>query len=366
MSWTRIGIINLLIFFVLLVFAEVVLRSAWTVRSCFKSNCDLGRITALKVYDVQSLASKFIGITRFDDHLGYVPREGFDAVIKASGWTNDAKVTITNDGFRLNNVEKESHIAEVLVVGDSFTFGDQVSNHETWPACLEKKLNRGVDNGGVFGYGAAQALKRASLKLSEKNYSSLVLSVVVGSDFERDRLSYRSGFAKPALVRIDDSIGWSAVSDPNQRGTKYNPSNPSKQKRLVAYLYERSLLLAFVVYGLIPQIDFSGDGLTKEHPNAADKDAIIEWTLKEFSHLKIDKKILLLQYGENLTDLKVLTERKKLLEIASALSLKVVDTMNVLTQYEPLKLWARHSGHHTPYGNEVVCEYLFERGFRRP
>ena len=188
--------------------------------------------------------------------MGYVPREGFDAVIKASGWTNDAKVTITNDGFRLNNVEKESHIAEVLVVGDSFTFGDQVSNPETWPACLEKKLNRGVDNGGVFGYGAAQALKRASLKLSEKNYSSLVLSVVVGSDFERDRLSYRSGFAKPALVRIDDSIGWSAVSDPNQRGTKYNPSNPRNKKDLLLTFMKGLCYLLLLCMGLYRKLIF--------------------------------------------------------------------------------------------------------------
>ncbi|MGB7703877.1 MAG: hypothetical protein WBL91_19935 [Pseudolabrys sp.] len=41
--------------------------------------------------------AEYIGISRFDDRLGYVPREG------APGWTN-VKVTITNDGFRLNNV----------------------------------------------------------------------------------------------------------------------------------------------------------------------------------------------------------------------------------------------------------------------
>jgi hypothetical protein len=64
--------------------------------------------------------------------------------------------------------------AAVLVVGDSFTFGDQVSDDETWPACLEATLHRGVDNGGVFGYGAAQALRRALLKLNEKKYEHLV------------------------------------------------------------------------------------------------------------------------------------------------------------------------------------------------
>jgi hypothetical protein len=64
-------------------------------------------------------------------------------------------------------------------VGDSFTFGDQVSADETWPACLEATLHRGVDNGGVFGYGAA--LRRALLKLNEKKYEHLVLAILVAS-----------------------------------------------------------------------------------------------------------------------------------------------------------------------------------------
>jgi hypothetical protein len=307
------------------------------------------------VSDARRWYSKDIGLTRFDDRLGYVPREGFDAVINEPGW-RDVKLTITNDGFRLNNLGMAPHVSDVLVVGDSFTFGGEVSNSQTWPACLERKLNRGVDNGGVLGYGAAQSLLRASLILSKKSYSYLVFSILVGHDFERDRLSYRYGFAKPALLQTNNGIEWSAVRDPNRRGTYFNPS---RLKRLIGYLFERSMVLAAVVSRLKPQIDFSGVRLTVEHPHAADKDAIINWTLKQFSLLKIDKKILLLQYG-NSTDLDVLNERKKILAIANALSLNVVDTMDVLTKYEPRTIWA---GHHTPYGNEVVCEYLFQRGF---
>jgi hypothetical protein len=112
------------------------------------------------------------------------------------------------------------------------------------PACLERKLNRGVDNGGVFGYGAAQSLLRASIELGKKNYSSLVFSVLVGTDFKRDRLSYRGGFAKPALVRTNNGIEWSAVPDPNRPGTLSNPASPN---RLIAYLYERSMVAAAVV-----------------------------------------------------------------------------------------------------------------------
>src|SRR5262249_14017384 len=251
----------------------------------------------------------------------------------------------------------------VLVVGDSFTFGVQVSNNETWPACLERKLSRGVDNGGGLGYGAAQSLLRASLKLDKKNYSYLVFSVLVGVDFARDRLSYRYGLLSPAVVQTNNGIEWSALSDPNRSGTHYNPS---KLNRLIAYLYERSMLVAAVVKRTMPQIDFSGDRLDLEHPNAADGDAIIQWTLEKFSRLKIDEKILLLQYFENLADSKVLKEREKILRIAKGLSLKIIDTIDVLTRYDPQKLWmpgGRLGGHHTSYGNEVVCEYLFQRGF---
>jgi hypothetical protein len=357
-SLIRIAIVNVLIFFALLALGELVLRSAWTVKSCFNLNCDLKRTTTLKVYDLPIIIFRDIGLTRFDNRLGYVPREDFDTVINDPSYGSEVRVTITNEGFRLNNLGLAPQITDVLVVGDSYTFGFQVSNSETWPACLERKLNRGVDNGGVFSFGAAQSLLRASLKLEKKNYSYLVFSVLVGWDFERDRLSYYDGFAKPALVRTDNGVAWSAVSDPNRRGTHFNPS---RLNRLVAYLYERSMVVAAVVSRLKPQFDFSGNRLTVENSNAADKEAIIEWTLKEFSRLKIDKKILLLQYYENLADLKVLNEREKILATANALSLKVVDTMDVLAKRERQKLWAIH---HTPYGNEVVCEYLFERWFQ--
>jgi hypothetical protein len=345
-----IAIVNVLIFFALLTIGELVLRSASTVKSCLTSNCNLKRITTLKIYDV--LASIHIGLKRFDNRLGWVPSEGFNAVIDDPhlGWSN-RQVTVRNDGFRLNNPGMAPHVSDVLVVGDSFTFGDQVSNSETWPACLERKLNRGIDNGGVSSYGAAQSLLRASIELSKKNYSYLVFSVLVGHDFKRDRLSYFYGLAKPALVQTNNGIEWSAVS------TRYSPK---RLNRLIVYLFERSMVVAAVVNRLMPQFDFFGGRLYLEHPNAADKDAIIQWTLKEFSRLKIDKKILLLQYHKDLTDLEVLNEREKILAIANALSLKVVDTMDVLPKYEPQKLWATH---HTPYGNEVVCEYLFQRGF---
>jgi hypothetical protein len=293
-SWIRIVVINLLLFFVLLTFGELVLRLAWTAKSCLELNCDFTRIAGLKVRDIERQIDRHtnIGISRFDPLLGHVPREGFSSIINASGWVN-AKVTITQDGFRSNGSEPPPLPADVLVVGDSFTFGAQVSDSETWPACLERKLGRGVDNGGVYNYGTAQALRRASLKLAEKNYTDLVLSTLVGSDFERDRLSYRDGFPKPAVIHTKNGIGWSAVPNPNVPGTKFNPSS----NNLVSLAYERSEMVALAIDRLFPLYNFSGERLTVVHPNAANENEIVDWTLRQFSKLEIKNKMLLLQYS---------------------------------------------------------------------
>jgi hypothetical protein len=355
-SWTRIVMINLLIFFVLLTFGELVLRLVWTAKSCLESNCDFSRITGLKVRQIEHQID--IGISRFDPVLGHAPREGFSSIINAPGWIN-AKLTINQDGFRSNGSGTIPGSSDVLVVGGSFPFGAQVSDSETWPACLERKLGRRVDNGGMFGYGAAQALKKASLKLAEKNYTSLILSIFFGTAFQWDRLSYRDGFPKPAVIHTKNGIELSAVPDPNAPGTKFNPSS-------VSLAYEQSEMFAGTIDRFFPLYNYSGERLTVVHPNAANENEIVDWDLRQFSSFPIKNKLLLFQYGSpgttNVAD--VAEERKLVLRTES--SLKVIDSITVLRNYKVSDLWfPDHGGHNTPLGNEVICSYLFEHGFQR-
>ena len=351
--WAKIVVVNLLMLLLLLVVAEILLRSIWTIQSCINFECDFSRITGVKVR-AEDRASD-IGISRFDELLGHVPREGFSGIINAPGWSN-AKVTITKDGFRSNDSARAPLLADVLAVGDSFTFGAQVSDNETWPACLERKLGRGVDNGGVDGFGAAQALRRATPKLAEKRYSALVLSIFVGDDFNRDRYSYRFGFPKPAVIHTENGIAWSAVPDPNVPGTKYNPSS----NKFLSLAYERSQLFAAVLDRVSPEANITGDRLTIVHPNAADENEIIDWTLRKFSNLDMKNKILLLQYA---SPNDVAKKKEIILRTAHELSLKVVDTSMALKGAKERDLWYTYGRHHTPLGNQIVCSYLFEHGF---
>jgi hypothetical protein len=356
--WAKIVVVNLVFFLFLLIVAEILARSVWTVQSCIKSKCDFSRFAGLKVRKIYRSIN--IGFIRFDELLGYVPREGFSATINAAGW-HGGKLTIRKDGFRSNGSEPPPLPADVLIVGDSFTFGEQVSDNETWPACLERKLGRGVDNGGVGGYGTAQALRRASLKLAEKSYTTLVLSTLVDPtdwNFGRDRLSFRQGFPKPAVIHTKNGIGWSAVPDPNTLGSKFNPLH----REALYFVYERSEILA----EMLNWFNVVGDQLTTLHPNAADENEIVDWTLRNFSNLEIKNKVLLLQYPRDLDKTEVVEKRKLILGIANKLPLKVIDTYDVLRNGKKNELWyVDTSYHHTPLGNELVCSYLFEQGFSK-
>jgi hypothetical protein len=100
--------------------------------------------------------------------------------------------------------------------------------------------------------------------------------------------------------------------------------------------------------------------------NAADENEIVDWTLRKFSKLEIKNKMLLLQYPRDLGKTEVAESRKLILGIANELSLKVIDTYDVLRNGKEKELWYNYpSFHHTPLGNELVCSYLFEQGFSK-
>ena len=87
----------------------------------------------------------------------------------------------------------------IVVIGDSFTFGDGVSDDETYSAYLEKLLdNTEVINMGVHGYGHDQML----IYLTEEGlkYSpDIVILGFVEADMSRN-LFYFKDFAKPLFV----------------------------------------------------------------------------------------------------------------------------------------------------------------------
>lgn len=123
-----------------------------------------------------------------DALLGYVPKPS--AKGRENRW--HTLVSIDAAGLRENGAPRPTASRGVLAVGDSFTFGDQVSDAETWPAALERSLGEPVWNGGVFGYSFAQTVLRAERLLPTLPADRLVVSFIA-DDLRRCEFSVRYG-----------------------------------------------------------------------------------------------------------------------------------------------------------------------------
>jgi len=93
----------------------------------------------------------------------------------------------------------------VVILGDSFTFGDEVSDHETYAHALQGMLPQAeVINMGVHGYGHDQML----IHLREEGVKYRPDIVVVGFisfDMERNVLGFRD-YAKPRFELEGDGL----------------------------------------------------------------------------------------------------------------------------------------------------------------
>lgn len=146
-----------------------------------------------------------------DPVLGFVPQAGYAGADNI--W--HTQVTIDAGGLRSNgpNALPVADAPAVLAVGDSFTFGDQVSDGDTWPAQLEQLLRRPVRNGGVFGYGFDQTVLRAE-QLLERMAIDVVICSLIPDDLKRCELSHRYT-PKPWFAFVGDGIELRGVPVPD-------------------------------------------------------------------------------------------------------------------------------------------------------
>lgn len=137
------------------------------------------------------------GRLKRDSELGFVLRRGFTA----------EGVTYDLHGHRLTPAPAGSVLAEppVLVVGDSYAHGDEVSDEETWAALLQPLIGRRTVNAGVSGYGLDQTVLRAVQQVPEVKPAALVL-VFIADDLRRSEMSRVWGAEKPYFEPAGDDL----------------------------------------------------------------------------------------------------------------------------------------------------------------
>ena len=224
--------------------------------------------------------------------------------------------------------------ANVLVLGDSFTFGSEVSDLATWPAYLERLSSKTVHNAGSGWFGSAQAVARGYAVSPTMSIDTVILSVLVDHDIKRDRWvshGYDRGRRRPVVDRNGVLM--------------HLPAYSVKAKE----------------QGII-------------HSEATDVDSIMDYALQRLLQIPANKHIILLQYYPNLVyaPSKVALEEQALwVKKAKAWSIPVVDTFNMLKKAKDSHspLWIGNAlipqgywGHHTSYGNEIVAQAILDSG----
>ena len=143
-------------------------------------------------------------------------------------------------------------------------------------------------------------------------------------------------------------------------GTKWNPGQ-SKLKLIYKNFSNYSYLLKKIAITL--KIDLSGTRRTEIHEDAASLEEIIKFTVEKFSNLDAKNKFIVLQYRQEdfpKLDPEVFKTREELLSQAQLKGIPVIDTYNRL-QVELLNksksIWL---GHHTAYGNALVCDEIYK------
>ena len=315
--------------------SELCYRTWLYLRSCDTGCYNSKFLFQLDAFDGDTVY-KFLAA---DPTLGYLPIDGtFVNGVRGIG----DKITI-HDGIRVNpDVVLTSAGNEILVVGGSFAFGDNISDDETWPAILERRLNQRVVNGGVPGYGPNQSVTRAELLLRSHAYSLLIFSIVE-SDISQDRFLNFSRFYKPGVIRENGRLSQTTVEQSDRIVS---------ENFLCGHAWVPELLFwSHIAKRFFLKFGYDGHCRAVVHPKAASSDEIIEFAIKRFAALPVNK-VILIQYPRNSFDMNI-DEARKIAKAAAHHGVQVIDMYNML-KHQPLLEILKGQ-------NKVVADLIAER-----
>jgi hypothetical protein len=293
----------------------------------------------------------------FDAELGWVPQQ--DVQPNQNFWGEGETVTVLQDGTRSNGRGEvwDGSGDPILAVGDSMTFGDEVSDWETWPAQLEKLSGRRVINAGVFGYGVDQAFLRARRLLDRYKFDVVIFSFIQ-EDVRRCQWWQRGSTGKPYFDFRDGRLTLENVPVPA-------PSLPSEENPLLIAL-EHSRLVHAVMKRLYGEWWQSGSIQVLDDKGGVEVACALLHELEGLIKSHGSKLIVLAQYHKHeimsqsttvaQTILRCLSEpATRVLDLKPALSeVKAEDLSRYYGPFTPPQHWS----HMTAEGNQFVAREI--------
>ncbi|MFH1559944.1 MAG: SGNH/GDSL hydrolase family protein [Chloroflexota bacterium] len=272
-------------------------------------------------------------------------------------------------GDQVYSLLPEEDSLRIVAIGDSFVFGAQVNDNETYPFYLESLLdNTEVLNMGVVGYGIDQAVLKY-LKYGSTYTPDLVILGTYPHDYVRTGLSFY-GFSKPVFEYNDnnDSIELTNTSIPPPQEV----FDELKRKLSPPVLYSYAFLENLALRAYWNRID---SGARERYFKEMDR--IVEHILAELveSTQITNTKLLIVQVpsGSSFVNEETLSAAKRddtqihLLNIYAKLGIPYVDLLEGFTVgysreevFNDLYIYKTDStrGHFTPEGNLEVARII--------
>ena len=283
-----------------------------------------------------------------DPDLGYVLRDDVGVRVREGYEVHTGRY-----GIRSNGDGRPSRQRPVtLVVGDSYAFGDEVLDAESWPAALERALDAPVLNAAVPGFGLDQSVLRAE-RLAPIVAPDRILVSFIPHDVRRCAMSIWSHHAKP----------WFDVEAGRLR--PHPMSRYATWRQALAPTLSRSVLLESLFHDAL-----RSDGPdTFEHHRGDEVACVLLERLAALGRARGATVMLVAQpqtplptdarYPSDPADPRSDAELAAVvMECAKGHALPVVDAIGIVAALAPERRAAlfRGKGHNSPDGNRVVAE----------
>ena len=269
-----------------------------------------------------------------DDLLGYVPRPGYSTPNAYAAPGIDFNVSFDAAGYRMNIDTPATNSPggdPILALGDSYTYGEEVNNGETWPAILQGLSGRPVLNAGVAGYGFDQIVLRAGLLAPTVHASAVVVSFIA-DDLRRTEASRLWSADKPWFDIKNGALVLRGVPVPPR-------TDPGRTLSFVQWALGRSYLVDFVLRRLRLMENWFGDHISVHPAGTGERiGCLLTERLGELQRQSGKPLLLVAQYDPYVFRSGGLDQRRitgLVLDCARQRGLKVLDTYDAI---------ARHAG----------------------
>jgi lysophospholipase L1-like esterase len=281
-----------------------------------------------------------------DPQLGYVPRAGH----ASSG------VTIEASGLRRTGEALAG--APILAVGDSFTFGDEVDDGQTWPAQLQSLTGRRVLNGGVSGYGVDQIVLRAE-QLAASFKPAVIVVAFIADDIRRTEMRRLWSADKPYFAIDGGKLDLLGV-----------PVPPRADPRTTLTFWQRTLgysyLFDFILRRLDLLHDWFGDHVRVQPPGTGERIACeLARRLAELRRSSGAEVIVMAEYDPVVWDDPAFSAEQRrmtrgMLDCAAKAGLTTIDSFDAMAATgKPRQLYGLW--HLNEAGNRLIAKLVAEK-----